>query len=262
MANESTSLSLFNPAGLEASLAKCEVLIKSGLVPKSYAKPESVLVACTYGEELGFSPMQSLQLINVIDNKPTISAAGMQALCAKHGGHIKVLEWTDKLCTISVSRPGREPHEASYSVLDAGAQGLLGKSNWVKMPKQMLFARVSSAAIRLVFADVLAGIYTTEEMEDSSTKPIQSAPKAAAKVTAAPQALVVGDVITEEAEVIAEIAFNPESEDDQNTLFALWQTTYPDVAAKKEKLVERCRLLKITTWKGVDTFINSFKTKE
>lgn len=261
MANESTSLSLFNPAGLEASLAKCEVLIKSGLVPKAYAKPESVLVACTYGEELGFSPMQSLQLINVIDNKPTISAAGMQALCAKHGGYIKVLEWTDKICTISVSRPGREPHEASYSVLDAGAQGLLGKSNWVKMPKQMLFARVSSAAIRLVFADVLAGIYTTEEMEDSSTKPVQAAPKAA-KAVATPVVEIVEDVKPEEAEVVAELPFNPESEDDQNTLFALWQSTYPDVAAKKEKLVERCRLLKLTTWKGVDTFINSFKTKE
>jgi hypothetical protein len=260
MANESTSLSLFNPAGLEASLAKCEVLIKSGLVPKAFTKPESVLVACTFGEELGFSPMQSIQLINIIDNKPTISAAGMQALCVKHGGHIKVIEWTDKICTIEVSRPGREPHQASYSVIDAGAQGLLGKSNWVKMPKQMLFARVSSAAIRMVFADVLAGIYTTEEMDDSSSAPAPKAPAPKAKPVA-----IVEDVKTIEGEttvVLDIVPFDLDSEKDQDAIYALWQSTYPDVPAKKEKIIEKCKFLKIHSWAAFDGFLASFKTKE
>ena len=42
--------------------------------------------------------------------------------------------------------------------------GLVGKHNWKTMPKVMRQWRAISAAFRPVFADVLAGLYTPEEM--------------------------------------------------------------------------------------------------
>jgi len=166
----STSLTLFSNDAIEGQIAKANILIKSGMLPKAYDKPESVLVACSIGAELGFSPMQALQVINVIDGRPTVGLNGMLALCAKHGGELTVNEHTDKVCSLTVTRVGRvNPHTETYSIGDAATAGLAGKANWAKMPKQMLYARAASAAIRRVFADVLSGLYSTEEMQDSAS---------------------------------------------------------------------------------------------
>lgn len=179
------ALSLFSESSLESSLAKCEVLIKSGLISaKSFPTPESVLIACTFGAELGFSSIQSLQSIYVIEGKPTLSANALQAIVIKNGGEINILEHTDKLCTVEVLRAGRvHPYKYTYTIADAAQANLLGKSNWVKMPKNMLMARATSAAIRFVFADILAGLYSTEEIEDSSNFAQEEGPKSSKKAS-------------------------------------------------------------------------------
>ncbi len=199
-----SNLTLFSDQSLESMLAKAEVFIKSGLVPKTYNKPESVLVACTYGADLGFSPMQSLQVINVIEGKPCLSAAALQALALKHGGTINILEHTDKVCELEITR-GERKHKSRFSVEDAIKQGLLGKSNWQKMPKAMLFARATSQAIRFMFADIVGGLYTVEELEDGKAlndspppkkaKEEPPAPALALPVTPAPAPAVVVDVL-------------------------------------------------------------------
>ena len=174
-----TALTLFSSDAIEGQLAKANILIRSGMLPKAYDKPEAVLVACSIGAELGFSPMQALQVINVIEGKPTVGLNGMLALCTKHGGELVVDEHTDTVCRITVTRVGRvSSHTEAYTMGDAAKAGLAGKANWAKMPKQMLFARAASAAIRRVFADVLSGLYSTEEMQDSTS---DSEPKAAPK---------------------------------------------------------------------------------
>jgi len=120
--------------------------------------------------------MQSFQLINVIEGKPCLSAAALQALALKHGGVIDVLEHTDKVCELEITR-GERKHKSRFSVEDAIKQGLLGKSNWQKMPKAMLFARATSQAIRFMFADIIGGIYTVEELEDGKASNDSPPPK-------------------------------------------------------------------------------------
>ena len=164
----SNELSLFGLQNMADMVTKAEIMIRSGFLPKAYQKPEAVIMACTIGAELGFSPMQSLNVINVIDGKPTLGINGCLALVQKNGGFIETLELSDTTCKIRVSRPGRPEHIEEYTLVDASRAGLTGKQNWVKMPKNMLYARATSNGIRRVYADILSGLYTTEEMQDAT----------------------------------------------------------------------------------------------
>lgn len=164
------ALSIFTSNPLESQLAKAELLIKSGMVPATFKTPEAVLVACTIGHELGFSPIQSLNVINVIEGKPTLGLNGYLALIAAHNGSVDVVSHTETECTVKVNRNGRS-HTESYTIAEAAKAGLAGKGNWVKMPKKMLFARAVTAATRIIFADVVSGLYETDEIKDFSNNP-------------------------------------------------------------------------------------------
>lgn len=160
--------------GLDGKLKFCTQLIQSGLLPKHYQRPQTVLTAILMGQELGFTPMAALRVITVINGVPTLQAAGMKAKAIKHGGQFKTVEWTEEVCTIKVTREGwAEPETVTYTIEDAKLQGLTGKDNWKRMPKQMLYARAVTMAIRNVFADVVEGVYGTEEMLDSSNIPFK-----------------------------------------------------------------------------------------
>jgi hypothetical protein len=71
-----TELTLFSSSQpLEKSLELAKVILDSKLAPADLKSPEAILVACTFGAELGFTPIQSMNLINVISGKPTLGSA-------------------------------------------------------------------------------------------------------------------------------------------------------------------------------------------
>lgn len=181
-----TGLSLFSVSPIEEMLQRAAIIVKSKLAPKGFDTPEAVLVACTYGAELGFSPTQSLNLLSVTNGKPTLSYNGYMALCVKHGGRIDEVKSDDKEAVVEVWREGREkPVVGSYTLQQAVKAGLLAKDTWQKYPKQMLFARATVEAIRRAFPDVVSGLYSEEEMEsvgNASTKAV-AAPTEAKKAT-------------------------------------------------------------------------------
>jgi len=260
-----SNLTLFSDQSLESMLAKAEVFIKSGLVPKTYNKPESVLVACTYGADLGFSPMQSLQVINVIEGKPCLSAAALQALALKHGGTINILEHTDKVCELEITR-GERKHKSRFSVEDAIKQGLLGKSNWQKMPKAILFARATSQAIRFMFADIVGGLYTVEELEDGKAlndspppkkaKEEPPAPALALPVTPAPAPAVVVDVLPQD------VGDSIDWEVQGNELLAQYHLVTGRVDITLLKLKDFCIGKGIVTKERFDSYLDAKRTKE
>lgn len=177
-----TELTLFSSSQpLEKSLELAKVILDSKLAPADLKSPEAILVACTFGAELGFTPIQSMNLINVISGKPTLGSAALQAICLKAGGEVVTKELTPFTCTVEISRPGKTTQSFTFSKADADAQGLSAKSNWVKMPKAMLYARAVSEGVRKMFADIIAGVYSTEEMQDSVNEDYsRPAPKAKA----------------------------------------------------------------------------------
>ena len=150
---------------LQVMKAVAEELAKSGLLPEVYRKqPASVFLAIQQGKELGLKPMQAINGINVIQGKPTISPALMAALIMNSGkGSYRVKQFTDKISEIVFTRDGAET-PFKFTMEDAVKAGLAGKQNWRNYPKNMLHARNMSNGARMIFPDVIQGLYTVEEL--------------------------------------------------------------------------------------------------
>ena len=71
---------------LEKALEVAKQICGSNLVPKEFRNnPSDCLVAMQLGVEVGFSPMQALQTICVINGRPTIWGDGAKALVVASG---------------------------------------------------------------------------------------------------------------------------------------------------------------------------------
>lgn len=148
---------------------------KSGLAPRGLETPEKILIAMQYGFELGFSPMQAIQGIAVINNRPCLFGDTFMAKivsCPEYAGH--KFTWSgdgDALtCTATFKRNrGGEMDEyvAKFSVADAKRAKLWGKDGpWTQYPQRMLQWRACSWAARDGFADWLKGIQLAEDVQD------------------------------------------------------------------------------------------------
>ena len=142
----------------------------------AYGTPQAVLSTMLLGRELGMPSMASLRSVHVIEGKHSLSADLMVALVLKSGlaEYFWMVESTDTICTFETERKGNpKPTRLSYTIEQAKQAGLLGPtrsgkpSNWQKIPMQMLRARAKSELARLEYPDLLAGLYTPEELRDA-----------------------------------------------------------------------------------------------
>ena len=135
------------------------------------------------GVELGLSPLQALDGINIIQGKPTISPQLMLALINRSGELEDMkIDSTETLCTVTMKRKGRSAHTETFSLEDAKKMQLMEKDNYKKQPKTMMKWRAVSACARIAFPDVIQGVYTPEEMgaevaEDDSGDVVVIAPQ-------------------------------------------------------------------------------------
>ena len=142
----------------------------------AYGTPQAVLSTVLLGRELGMPAMASLRSVHVIDGRHSLSADLMVALVLKSGlaEYFQLVESTDKICTFTTKRKGApKATTLSYTIEDAEKAGLLfvrpGKKPgpWHTIPRPMLRARGKSELARLEYPDLLAGLYTPEELRDS-----------------------------------------------------------------------------------------------
>jgi len=142
-----------------------QILVKSRMLPKAVSTPEAAVAIMIKARELGIGIMEGFTSINIIQGSPTISPQLMIAL-AERSGQLEDAIWEDDgdTATCTVKRRGRTANVATFSMANAADLGLAGKQNWQQQPVTMRKWRATSAAFRVTFADVLAGIYTPEEM--------------------------------------------------------------------------------------------------
>ena len=152
----------------------------SGLAPKGMDKPEQVMVAILTGLELGLPPMFAINKIAVINGRPTLWGDALPALLWGRGFEID--EWMDdtadgdRVAWCKVTRPNGKEVSRSFSQKQAVSMGLWNKQGpWKQMPWRMLQMRARGFACRDGAADVLGGIYITEEI--IGAPPLDSAPK-------------------------------------------------------------------------------------
>jgi hypothetical protein len=142
--------------------------------------PEQAMVVLMTGLELGFSPAQAFRGIHVIKGKPTLSADMMVAVCKSRADichYFRVVESTDQQAVYQTHRVGEaEPTTNTFSLGDAERAGLLrGNENYQKYGPQMLRARAASGLARMVYPDLMLGLYTPDEIE-STPPPARPAP--------------------------------------------------------------------------------------
>lgn len=180
-------------------------LLRSGMLPHSIKTPEAAAAIIVKGIELGLPPMAALNGINVIKGKPTISPQLMLSLINR-SGLLEDLSITtgDNGASVTMKRRGRAPHTATFGPKEAKGLGLMGKDNYKQQAPVMYQWRAVAACARIVFPDVLDGVYTPEEMgaevnEDGEMQAVQVVEPEVKVVQETPEAPAVDAV---EAEVV------------------------------------------------------------
>ena len=203
---EPQGLAVDTTADWELMHKQAVVLHKSGLLPTSIKSPEAVMAIVLIGRELNIPMMTALNNINVIAGKPTIPPQLMLAMINRTGELEQSKLWDEgETAFFTLKRRGREAYTASFSMEDArqfktsegyGDQkrtiSLSEKHNWKSQPRIMRQWRAIAACARVVFPDVVLGLYTPDEMGarvnedgelDSEPKPepVEEKPKRAAR---------------------------------------------------------------------------------
>lgn len=132
------------------------------------ASPDAALVIMLTGASLGLSPVASLRGIHVIEGKSVLSSDLLVAVVLKSGQCQRwtVVETTPTRCVIEAHRKGQpSPHRHEWTMDMARRAGLDRKDNWVKYPGAMLRARCSSELARIVFPDVMFGVFVEGELD-------------------------------------------------------------------------------------------------
>ena len=166
------------PTNIEEVFRLAKAISLSGLAPAGMREAEKITVALLHGMELGLPPMQAVQKIAVVNNRPTIWGDAVPALLYARG--FKIKEWMDgDTAHCTVTRPDGTEVTRTFSKKDAEVAGLWSKSGpWKQFPSRMLQMRARGFAARDGAADVLSGMYIREEIDGGEL--VDSTPKAAA----------------------------------------------------------------------------------
>lgn len=167
-----------------------QMLIKSGFLPQAIKTPEQAIAIILTGRELGIGMMAALNTINVIQGKPTVSPQLMLALIERSGQleDIQIEPHDGNAIRCTMKRKGRSPHTEYFGQTEATAMQLNGKDNYKKQAQTMYRWRAVAACARVVFPDVITGLYTPDEMGADVTEDGELLPPARPNLVPMPEA--------------------------------------------------------------------------
>ncbi len=178
----STGLAPYEPRNIGEAQTLAISFAKSGFLT-GISTPEQALLIMATGHELGIPATAALRSIHVISGKPVLSADLMVALVKRSGvcEYFRVLTSTDEKAEYATKRRGDPEVRQSFSIADAKRAGIGGGGNWSKYPRVMLRHRAAAELARLVYPDVILGVYAEEELAD--LPPVEVTPIEAEAVT-------------------------------------------------------------------------------
>lgn len=174
------------PITLDDVFRTAEALLSASVLPERWTKdggqalPEktirgNLVLAIAKGVEIGMSPIQSLFELYVVKGQVRESALSKLARAQASGlmEKWKVVEETEKRCTIEAKRVGQDIRRHSYSIEDAELAGLVNRKtrsdrpgNWEMRPALMLRRRCMSEILDEEFADVVKGCKSLEDASE------------------------------------------------------------------------------------------------
>lgn len=150
---------------------------KSGMF-SAYGTPEAVLSTVLTGRELGLPAMASLRCIYNLEGKHSLSASLMVALVLKSGmaEYFEPVSFSETEATFETHRKGArnpvrlthtfEMAQKAWPKAKADWEKAFQASGWGKNPTDMLVARATARLARMVYPDLLAGLYTPDELAE------------------------------------------------------------------------------------------------
>lgn len=140
-------------------------LVGTGLIPNTLDSAAKVMAVALTGRELGLGFMTAIRGLNVIQGKVEMSTQLMLAL-AQRTGELESynIDGDGQSARFMVKRKGRPPYTSVFTMAEAKAMKLDTKDQWIKQPATMLRWRAISAGLRVMFPDVLLGVYSPGEI--------------------------------------------------------------------------------------------------
>jgi hypothetical protein len=144
------------------------VLAQSGYFADARDAAQAI-VKVLAGRELGVGPIASMTGIYIVQGRPTLSASLMAAMIKRSGRYDYRVERLDNTaCVLRIYDRGEEIGVSSFTLQDAATAELTTGRNahsWRHYPRNMLFARAISNAVRFYCPDLfVAPVYTPEEL--------------------------------------------------------------------------------------------------
>jgi DNA modification methylase len=143
-------------------------LFESRLYPQ-YPNPQAILAVVMEGRTLGLPGPTALKNAYIVSGRVGWSARLLRGLCLKHAQiceYFDIAESTPERATAKVKRIGRPELIVQTTLAEAQKRGLVrGGSKWAQDPLSMCVADVERRGARLVFPDIVAGLWTPEELE-------------------------------------------------------------------------------------------------
>lgn len=163
----------------------------------------------------GITPLEFAKTYHIIKGRPSMKADAMSARFRQSGGKVRWINLGDdgKEAKAEFSYDG-QTLEIAYTIDDA--KKVMGKddkgkdridhpdSNWSKDRGAMLRARLITKAIRIIAPELIAGVYTPEELEDSGAVPAAPKDRSARKKELESAAVVVTEDTPAEVVTVAE----------------------------------------------------------
>jgi len=197
---------------IEAIKQMGEWISKSGLFGCEKAEQGMVLAMASYAERRPITDI--CRRYHIVKGKLSMKAEAMLAEFNQRGGKHVWVKSDDKQAVLRLTYDQFDKFEVSFTLKDAeraglcGADGTMNKGqngpgSWQKMPDAMLRARVTSKAIRMVCPEIVAGVYTPEEVNDDIRPTVHATEVrsllAPAQAPSAPQTAIEPEVMPPEA---------------------------------------------------------------
>ncbi len=160
------------PRSMGQAAALAEQLFRSKLFA-GYGTPQGVLSTVLAGREFGLQAMASLRGFHIIESKPCMSADLIRALVLKSESceYFRCTERSATKASFVTKRKGDPEIAMTYTIEEGRAafqkddRAWLA-SGWGKNPADMLIARCGSKLARLVYPEVVFGLYAPSEVTD------------------------------------------------------------------------------------------------
>ena len=158
-----------------------KLLAQSGMFGVQNAAAGFVIAATC--KQQGISLLEFRRTYHIVDGNPSMRSDAMLAEFRKRGGKCRILANDTKEAKAEFEFEGLKKVFA-FTIEDAKrigdcykGDGKTMKYNWTKRPEDMLWARLVSRTLRRLCPEIVAGLYTPEEISDFDE------PKATANAT-------------------------------------------------------------------------------